>query len=154
VNRTLEKARELADRFQGRAAAFEALPEELVKADIVICSTASPEPVIKADLVAEIMQRRRNRSLFFIDIAVPRDVEPAVHKLENVYLYNIDDLESIVAETHVRRQSEIDKAGGLVSGKAEEFAAWYRAWRAGESATLKHADGAALATSGDRDFSS
>jgi glutamyl-tRNA reductase len=156
LNRTEERARELARVFGGRAAPLERLDAELARADIVICSTGSPEPLIRAATVADAMRRRRGRSLFFIDIAVPRDVDAGVHKLENVYLYNIDDLQSIVAETLVRRGSDIDKASRWVDQKAEEFSGWYDAWRRGETSTFTHAaaatgrpglsDGAAAAT--------
>ncbi len=139
VNRTFSKAQELAERFQAKAAPFERLLEEVALADVVICSTGSPEPLLRHDAVAEVLKERRGRSLFFIDIAVPRDVEPSVHKLENVYLYNIDDLESLVAESLGRRQGNIRKAGTLADEKAREFSPWYRAWRQGESASLRHA---------------
>lgn len=138
LNRTEERARELARLFGGRAAALARLDEELSRADIVICSTGSPEPLIRTEAVAGAMAHRRGRSLFFIDIAVPRDVDAGVHKLENVYLYNIDDLQSIVAETLVRRGSEIDKASRWVDEKSGEFSLWYEAWRRGETSTLSH----------------
>jgi glutamyl-tRNA reductase len=138
VNRTLEKAQELARRFQGHASPFEELSAELAAADIVLCSTGSPEPVLRRDDVAEAMRHRRGRSLFLIDIAVPRDVDPAVHHLENVYLYNIDDLQSLVAESLVRRHGEIDRASLLVEEKAREFSPWYRAWQQGDLTSLRH----------------
>ncbi len=137
-NRTREKGEALARQFGGRALSFERRAEGLREADIVICSTGSPEPVFRREDVAEALTHRRGRSLFFIDIAVPRDVDPAVDDLENVYLYNVDDLESLVAESLDKRRGEIERAGTLVEGKAGEFSSWYRAWANGASATLRH----------------
>jgi glutamyl-tRNA reductase len=139
VNRTLAKAEELARAFGGRAAAFQDLLPELLQADVVLCSTGSSEPVLRFPEVEDVMRRRRNRSLFLIDIAVPRDVDPAVHRLENVYLYNVDDLEALVAENIQKRRGEIDKASRLVDDKVAEFSNWYDAWRRGETAALRHA---------------
>ncbi len=139
VNRTLEKGQALAQRFGGRAEPFERLLPEVKNADVVICSTGSPDVILRPDDVRDVMSLRRGRPLFFIDIAVPRDVDPSVHKLEDVYLYNIDDLETIVKESAARHREEIRKAEGLVEDRAREFAPWYRAWEQGESATFRHA---------------
>lgn len=139
INRTFERARELARLFRAHAEPFESLLPELARADIVLCSTGSPGYLLRGTDVAEAMRRRRGRSLFFIDIAVPRDVDPSVHKMENVYLYNIDDLETIVAESLVRRREEIDKASRLVDQKTREFSRWYRAWSSGEPMSFRHA---------------
>ncbi|MBI4396989.1 MAG: glutamyl-tRNA reductase [Elusimicrobia bacterium] len=141
VNRTLEKAQELARRFQGEAAPYDRLQAELAKADVVLCSTGAPDYVLKRAEVAGVMHQRREKPLFLIDISVPRNIEPAVHHLENVYLYNIDDLQSLVDENRARRQSEVDKAVALVDEKTQEFHVWYDAWRRGETATLRHAKG-------------
>jgi glutamyl-tRNA reductase len=138
ANRTLEKAELLAKTFGGRALPFERRAEGLVEADIVLCSTGAPDPIWTRDAVVEALRHRRGRSLFFIDIAVPRDVEANVNDLENVYLYNVDDLETLVRESLAKRQEEIEKAGFLVAGKAEEFSPWYRAWLTGTHATLRH----------------
>jgi glutamyl-tRNA reductase len=138
VNRTFEKAQELARLYGGEAARLASLAEEVGRADVVICSSASPEPVLRAAEVAEVMRRRRGRSLFLIDIAVPRNVEAAAHDLENVYLYDIDDLQTIVNESLGRRQREIDRAAALAAGQAGEFAGWFDAWRQGTTAALRH----------------
>ena len=97
-NRTFERACDLAKQFNGSALHFEEALLQMDRPDIIICSTAAPHPVIKPEHVAQIMQKRKGRSLFFIDIAMPRDVHPDVHKIDNVYVYNIDDLQSIVNE--------------------------------------------------------
>jgi glutamyl-tRNA reductase len=140
VNRTFEKAQDLAKRFGGRAESFERLLPELKSADVVICSTGATDAILRLEDVRDVMSLRRGRPLFFIDIAVPRDVDPRVHKLEDVYLYNIDDLESIVKESAAKHYSEIAKAENLVDDKTKEFFPWYRAWEQGESATFRHAE--------------
>jgi glutamyl-tRNA reductase len=138
VNRTLEKAEALALAFKAEARPFDRLTEELERADIVLCSTGSPEPVVTRAMVEASLHRRKNRPLFFIDIAVPRDVEPSVETLDNAYLYNVDDLESLVAETLIKRKGEIERAQGLADGEASQFDAWYKAWQAGAPAALRH----------------
>ncbi len=138
ANRTLDKAVAMAERFGAHPTPFDALPRELVQADIVLCSTGSPDFLFTRESVSRVLEERKGRSLFFIDIAVPRDVDPAVADLENVYLYNIDDLEGLVAESLVRRQAEITRAGELVDAKTQEFAPWYESWRRGATAALRH----------------
>lgn len=141
VNRTLEKGRALAQRFGGRAESFDRLLPELKTADVVICSTGAPDVILRLEDIRDVMSLRRGRPLFFIDIAVPRDVDPRAHHLEDVYLYNIDDLESIVKDSASKHAEEIKKAEELVDEKAREFIPWYRAWEQGESATFRHAPG-------------
>ena len=114
VNRTPGRAEELAARLGGRAHPWEELDRLLQRADIVLCSTGATEPVIRSDRVERVMKVRRGRWLFFIDIAVPRDVEPEVGELENVYLYDVDALEQVVANNLEGRQREADVAGLLV----------------------------------------
>ncbi|MBK6879555.1 MAG: glutamyl-tRNA reductase [Elusimicrobia bacterium] len=140
ANRTAEKAAALAQAIGARAALFADLSKELARADIVLCSTGSPEFIFREPQVAAALHERRGRSLFFIDIAVPRDVDPAVDALDNVYLYNVDDLEGLVAESRGRRETEILRAGSLADVKAGEFAPWYESWRAGVRAALRHGD--------------
>lgn len=140
VNRTLDKAVALAQTIGARPAPFADLDKELVHADIVLCSTGSPDFIFRADRVAAALHERRGRSLFFIDIAVPRDVDPAVDALDNVYLYNVDDLEGLVAESRGRRETEIQRADALANALAGEFAPWYGSWRAGVRAALRHGD--------------
>jgi len=137
-NRTYERACELARQFGGRALHFEEALQQMELPDIVICSTAAPHPVIKPEHVKEIMHRRKGRSLFFIDIAMPRDVHPDVHRLDNVYVYNIDDLQTIVAENVARRSGEITLAEAIIREKSEEFTRWLAAHHAGVRRSLKH----------------
>jgi glutamyl-tRNA reductase len=121
TNRTHERAVALATALGGRALAFAALGEALRAADIVIASTASPGPLIDAATVADFMRARRQSPLFFVDIAVPRNVDPRVHQLPNVYLYNVDDLQSVAAEGLSHRQREATRAEQIVAEEVEGF---------------------------------
>ncbi|MCS6777834.1 MAG: glutamyl-tRNA reductase [Chloroherpetonaceae bacterium] len=126
ANRTYEKAMELARRFQGRAVRYDTLAEELVTADIVLSSTAAPHPVLRRETVQAALRKRKGRPLFLIDIAVPRDIEPSVGELDNVFLYNIDDLQAVVLEAARGRMAEIARAEAIVAEEAARFLAWYR----------------------------
>jgi glutamyl-tRNA reductase len=128
ANRTYERAVALAEQLGNGAEArsFEELPGLLVTSDIVICSTAAPHPVVTRELVQTAMKARRNRALFLIDIAVPRDVEAAVGKIDNVYLFNIDDLKSVVDQARVGRAAEIGKAQAIIDGAVNDFLTWWR----------------------------
>lgn len=124
VNRTRERAVELAKRFHGKAAAFEELPARIAEADIVITSTGSPEPVIRARDLRAVLKTRKNRPMFFIDIAVPRDIDPDVNGLDNVYLYDIDDLREVVEENLAGRREEAAKAGAILDEEVALFSRW------------------------------
>lgn len=124
VNRTLANAQELATQFGGEAVPFEQLFHRLAECDIVISSTGAPETVIRAKDVREALARRKNRPMFFIDIAVPRDIDPGVNNLDNVYLYDIDDLKEVVEENMSHRHDEADKARHLVGEEVTEFNRW------------------------------
>jgi glutamyl-tRNA reductase len=126
VNRTLERALALARRFNGTTVAWEELSEELRRVDIIISSTGSPESILSAEQVKQRMRARRNRPLFFIDIAVPRDIDPEVNQIDNVYLYNIDDLQGIVEINQTERLKEATRAEHIISGEALKFDAWLR----------------------------
>jgi glutamyl-tRNA reductase len=124
VNRSLERAQNVALMFKGEARPWTELQRTLVESDVVIASTASPNFVLTRELVGSIVRARRGRSLFIIDIAVPRDVEPAVNELEGVYLYDIDDLEKIAAETMRGRLAEAQTAERIVDDEADAFGTW------------------------------
>ncbi len=124
ANRTFVKAAHLAAQFGGQARRFDELPEALLSADIVVCSTSAPHPVVTRALVKDAMRARRNRPLFLIDIAVPRDVEPTVDDLDNVYLYNLDHLQTFVAEARHARESEVARAREIVQAGADEYSRW------------------------------
>lgn len=126
VNRTLERALVLAARFKGTAFPLETLADRLEDADIVICSTGAPEPVITASMMRAVMRKRRDKTLFCIDIAVPRDVEDAVNKLDGVYLYNVDDLSEVAAAGRAARREESLKAENIINEEALRFHGWMR----------------------------
>ncbi|MFQ5656143.1 MAG: glutamyl-tRNA reductase [Candidatus Methylomirabilales bacterium] len=120
-NRHLGRAEEIARRMGGRAISFARLRQALAGIDIVISSTAAPHYVVRLDDVAGIMRVRPHRSLFLIDIAVPRDIDPAVATLDNVYLYDIDGLQTIVGENVASREREVGSAENIVAVEARRF---------------------------------
>jgi len=126
VNRSPERAAALAHEVGGEPRPWAELEAAVVEADIVICSTSSPTFVLSRDLVKRATKVRRGRSLFLIDIAVPRDVDPAVNELDNVYVYDIDDLSQIVAESMQGRAAEAARAEAIVEGEVRSFEAWAR----------------------------
>ena len=126
ANRTFSRAVELADHFHGKAISFEEISDQLLVVDVVITSTASPAPVISLNQVKNTMRRRKNRPLFFIDIAVPRDVEPQVNGIENVFVYDIDDLTGIVDSNINKRKGEAVKAERMVDEEVIKFSEWFK----------------------------
>jgi glutamyl-tRNA reductase len=126
ANRSLPRAERLAERFAGRAVGLEGLEDELVEADIVIASTGSRGLVLTAGQAACAIRRRRGRPVFFVDIAVPRDLDPAINDLDGCYLYDIDDLERVVHGAAVSRRAATMRAEAIVAEEAEAFRAWHR----------------------------
>lgn len=124
TNRTYQKAHRLADEIIGEARPFEELFELLTKVDVVLTSTGSEVPLITLDMVHLAMKKRRNRPLFFIDIAVPRDVDPAVNDMDNVYLYDIDDLKELSQKHLSNRVRESEKAHLIIEDEAAKFSDW------------------------------
>jgi glutamyl-tRNA reductase len=124
ANRTFERGVALAKRFRGKAIGFEEIPEALGAVDIIISSTGSPEFVITPAHVKSVMRSRRNRPLFFIDIAVPRDIDPKINRLGNVYVYDIDDLKGVVDDNMEDRKREAVKAGRIVDEAVLAFRQW------------------------------
>ncbi len=127
VNRTHEKAMELAADLGGRAVPFDQIEKAMAGAHIVVTATASPEPVIRQEMVRRVFASRGGRTLLFIDLAVPRDVEPSVAKLENVFLYDIDALEGLVKANLERRGREIPKVEAIIHEELDHFLKWYGA---------------------------
>jgi glutamyl-tRNA reductase len=125
-NRSFERAANLAAHFSATAAPLEQLEAELVMSDVVVASTSSKTFVITRDLVKRVMKQRKGRTLFFVDIAVPRNVDPAVHQLDNAYVYNVDDLEHEVAENMKARQNEVSAAEKIVENELLEWLKWAR----------------------------
>jgi glutamyl-tRNA reductase len=126
ANRTFSRAVELAERFQGRAISFNEIENQLLGVDIVITSAASPEPIISFSQARKIMRDRKNRPLFFIDIAVPRNVESRVNEIGNVFVYDIDDLKGIVDDNMSKRQIEAVKAERMVDEEVIKFSEWLK----------------------------
>ncbi|GJL78183.1 MAG: glutamyl-tRNA reductase [Nitrospinaceae bacterium] len=123
-SRTYERAASLAKTLNGCALDFDMFKEEMHKADIVITSTASPKFIIKKDMVDRAIHQRKNKPIFFIDIAVPRDIEPEVNDLENVYLYDIDDLQGVVSANIKEREKEAETAMQLIQNEVTKFNNW------------------------------
>jgi glutamyl-tRNA reductase len=124
ANRSLERAERLAGRFGGRAVGLDQVEVELERADVVVASTSARGFVLSADQVARAMAKRRGRPIFFVDIAVPRDVDPAVNEIEGCYLYDVDDLERVVEESVAGRREEAVRAEAIVSEEAQRFREW------------------------------
>ncbi|MCI0355079.1 MAG: glutamyl-tRNA reductase, partial [Acidobacteria bacterium] len=123
ANRTHERAVELAGKFDGQAILFEQLYETADRADIVITSTGAPHHIFRREHGELFLSRRRNRPMFFIDIAVPRDVDPGMAKLEGIFVYDIDDLQAVVAKHVDGRRGEAERAEVIVDTEVERFAA-------------------------------
>ena len=126
ANRSFDKAVQVADFFNGKAILFEEIRHYLIETDIVIASTGAKDYVVTFEMVRRSIRERRNRPLFFIDIAVPRDVDPAVNKLSNTYVYDIDDLMNIVQENSAQRKDESIKAERIVQEEAIRFEKWLK----------------------------
>ncbi|MGB6191709.1 MAG: glutamyl-tRNA reductase [Terracidiphilus sp.] len=121
TNRTAARAHQLAAPFNGRAIPFEQLYDAASEADIIISSTGAPHPIFRREHGQAFLHRRRNRPIFFIDIAVPRDVDPAVNKLEGIFVYDIDDLQQIAAAHLAERGREAGSAEALIAVEVEHF---------------------------------
>lgn len=126
TNRTRERAEEIACSYGGKAWDYARIEEGIGKVDIVITSTGAPHFIINRLQMARIMRARKNRPLFIIDIAVPRDIEPAVNDLPNVYLYDIDDLQGVVDSNMKSREREAGRAGLIIAEEAAEFQTWFK----------------------------
>jgi glutamyl-tRNA reductase len=126
ANRTIERATSLAHRFQGQAMQLAELPEQLARFDIVVSCTASTLPIIGLGMVERAVKHRRHRPMFIVDLAVPRDVEQEVARLEDVYVYTVDDLGKIVATGSESRQAAVAQAEAIIESRVRDFDAWIR----------------------------
>jgi glutamyl-tRNA reductase len=126
ANRTEAQAVALAEKFHGHAVPLSAVAEKLVEVDIVISSTGAPSYIVSADTIRRIHHQRKNRLLFLIDIAVPRDIDPAAGSVENVYLYNIDNLQDIVDNNMKVRRQEALKAEVIVEEEVKRYIDWVK----------------------------
>jgi glutamyl-tRNA reductase len=124
ANRTSSTAAALAARVSGLAVAWEDVPRELAAADVVVGTTASPRPVVRRDDVEHAMRQRRGRPMFFLDLAVPADVEPAVRDVYNTFVYGLNDLEGVAEENRRRRAREVPRAEAILEEELSRFLAW------------------------------
>ncbi|MFO1371958.1 MAG: glutamyl-tRNA reductase [Candidatus Competibacteraceae bacterium] len=127
ANRTLERAHMLAVAFAGYAIALEEIPLHLGEADIVIAGTASPNLMLDVTQIRGCLKQRRRRPILMVDLAVPRDIDPAVADLDDVYLYTVDDLKDIIQENLRSRQAAAQQAEEIIATQVEHFMAWLRA---------------------------
>jgi glutamyl-tRNA reductase len=133
ANRTLERAHALAASFAGYAIALEEIPLHLGEADMVIASTAHPGLMLEAPLIRRCLKQRRHQPMFMVDLAVPRDIDPAVAELDDVYLYTVDDLKDIIQENLRSRQTAARQAEEIINSQVEHFMAWLRTQDSAES---------------------
>lgn len=124
ANRNYPRAEELAQTFNGEAVHFDRIFDYLQEVDIVISSTAAPHHILKYEDVSRLIKIRMNRPIFFIDIALPRDIEPRVNSIDNVYLYDMDDLSGVVSANRAERVAEAKLAEEIVRREAESFFLW------------------------------
>ena len=126
LNRSPKRADELARAYGGTGGPLESLREHLLDADIVITSTSASAPLLTREEVSAAMHRRQQRSLCVVDLGVPRNVDPAVGAVENVYLFNIDDLQGVIAQSQHERQKALHASQAIVDAKVDRFLAWWR----------------------------
>ncbi len=127
ANRTLERAAELAERFSAEAILLADIPEQLHRADVVITSTASQLPLLGKGAVESALKKRKHRPMFMVDIAVPRDIEPEVGELDDVYLYSVDDLSEVIDENRRSREGAAQEADGIIATGVERYVRSLRA---------------------------
>ena len=126
ANRTVERAVEVARQFGAIAVSLQEIPYQLLEVDIVLSSTASSEIIITREMVKGCLRKRRNRPLFFIDIAVPRDIDPHVNDLDNVYLFDIDDLKGVTESNLEQRRKEAARAESIIEEEVVKFDRWLK----------------------------
>ena len=126
ANRTVERAQELARLFEGEAIALADIPERLMEADIIISSTASQLPILGKGAVERALKARKHCPMFMVDIAVPRDIEPEVSELNDVYLYTVDDLQEVIEEGRQSREEAAKQAEEIIENQVDHFMGWLR----------------------------
>jgi glutamyl-tRNA reductase len=120
-NRTYDRAASLAESFAGEAVPFERLHETAAQADIILTSTGASEPLFRREHGERLLKGRRNRPVFFIDIAVPRNVDPGVNKLDGLFVYDVDDLQSVASNNSAERKKEAERAEKIVEAEVDRF---------------------------------
>ncbi len=133
ANRTLERARLLATEFDGYAITLNEIPAHLAEADVVIASTGSTEPVLWFDQVKQALKARKRRPMFIVDIAVPRDVDPKVSELKDIYLYTVDDLNEVIQENLRSREQAAQQAEEIIDTQVSHFIGWWHSLSAVET---------------------
>ncbi len=126
ANRTLDKARVLAEQFHGQALLLKDIPEVLHQADVLISSTASQLPIIGKGLMEQAIKKRKHKPMFIVDIAVPRDIEPQIHEMDDVYLYTVDDLHEIIDRNIKSRKKAALQAGEIIDTQVKHFQDWLK----------------------------
>ena len=126
ANRSVERAQKLADEFDGEAISLQRISDYLHKSDIVIASTASPLPIIGKGTVERALKQRKHEPIFMVDLAVPRDIEPEVNDLDDVYLYSVDDLQSVIEENMENRVQAAEQAREIIDVQVSHFLDWQR----------------------------
>jgi glutamyl-tRNA reductase len=126
ANRTIERAHDLADRFNGYGIALDQIPAHLVEADIVISSTGSPTHILDKVMVSKALRKRKHRPVFMVDIAVPGDISRDIAELDDVYFYTVDDLQEVIEENLKSRQDAAEQAEEIIDVQVEHFMSWVR----------------------------
>jgi glutamyl-tRNA reductase len=124
ANRTFSTGERLAEEMGGKAIKFDDFLAEMVHTDIVICSTGAPDYVVKKPQMNQVMKERKQKPVFIIDISVPRNIDPEINEMANVFLYDVDDLQGVIDSNVQERQKEADLAEGIVQDEIETFARW------------------------------
>ncbi|MCK5666512.1 MAG: glutamyl-tRNA reductase, partial [Thiotrichaceae bacterium] len=127
ANRTFDKAHTLASQFDGYAISLSEIPSHLAEADIVVSSTASQLPILGKGRVESAIKKRKHKPIFMVDLAVPRDIEPEVATLNDVYLYTVDDLQNIIQDNLKSRRQAAEQAEEIIDTNVEHFLAWMKA---------------------------
>ena len=144
ANRTLERGEALAARFSGDAMRLDEIGERLAEYDVVVCCTASPLPIIGLGMAERALRARRHRPMVMVDLAVPRDIEPEIAKLDDVFLYTLDDLGAIVESGLESREKAVVEAEAIISSRVDGFLHWLEALSHGITNKLLHGPTAAL----------
>ncbi|MBE9565063.1 MAG: glutamyl-tRNA reductase [Proteobacteria bacterium] len=126
ANRSVDRAKKLADEFGGEAISLQHISDHLHRSDIVISSTASPLPIIGKGTVERALKQRKHEPIFMVDLAVPRDIEPEVNDLDDVYLYSVDDLQSVIEENMENRLQAAEQAHEIIDGQVSQFLNWQK----------------------------
>lgn len=141
ANRSLDRARELARRYHGRAIGLDDIPAHLASADLLIAATAAPGYLVRAADVKKALRARRRKPILALDLAVPRDIEPAASKFEDIYLYSVDDLQSVVDDNKRTRAAAAEQAEAIIESRIDEYLEWIDSRHA--TATIRAMRGAA-----------